>query len=1105
MDTSAPYMLAKALRNSGMASTSNVYDPERFAGRGKSALSTQDDSCWADTLATLADRSLDPLFWRADRLDIEAWSQHIPFAHWLVCATAPRTLVELGTHSGVSYSAFCYAVVRAGLGTRCHAVDTWRGDSHAGYYAPEVLADLRAFHDERFGAFSTLLQCTFDEALAYIEDESVDLLHIDGLHTYDAVRHDFDSWLPKLSDRAVVLFHDINVRRDDFGVWRLWAELRLQYPAFEFAHGHGLGVLAVGKDIPSPIAALCELTDPAAIAMIRSRFARLGERWSIDTRERQLAQEVRRSAETTAQLRADVEAARNTADRNAEQLRNTLSRLSEVQQQFLGAREQAERFETQVALVQGTKDTLSDRAVELERLLAERGAEQARLSAEREAELARRLAEGQAEQTRLQYELDNVLRSTFWRLTRPARKAASIVPRRLRLTARHLARVAYWVLTPHRTRERIAFFRARREILLDDPPVIPGSADREALPNAASDDVANPDHDEGHDRAIGAADDVESEEMHPSGDGPDLQPEHDAYQRWIQEHDTLTDADRQQIRAHIDSLPQRPLISIVMPAYDSDERRLREAIASIRSQLYPHWELCIADDASPSPLVATVLEELAASDCRIKWTRRETNGHIAAATNSALELATGMFVAFMDHDDLLAEQALYEVAVELNAHPDADLIFSDEDLVDDTGRRYSPYFKPDWNLDLFLGYNMVNHLGVYRRALVERLGGMRLGFEGSQDYDLALRVVAATDPSRIRHIPSVLYHWRQSVGNTFSELHLDRCVEAGRAAIRAHLHSVDCAGAEVLAHPTIREFTRVQWPLPAVLPRVSIIVPTRDRADLLARCVSGVLHRTDYHDFELIIVDNDSVEIETNILLQGLAPDPRVRILPFAGKFNYSTMNNHAVELATGEIVVLLNNDIDVIRGDWLREMVSHLLRPQVAAVGAKLLYANNTIQHAGVALGTGGVAGHIGVGKPRDDRGYFGLHTLVREVSACTAACLALKREAYLEVGGLEETHLPVAFNDVDLCIRLRQRGYKIIWTPFAELYHLESATRGPDTTPQNAPRARREVEYMRKRWGMVLDADPFYNPNFSRGDTHFSLAFPPLREKPWRRRTEV
>lgn len=1047
-----------------MADRLKSIDPDRRSGHADptTVSSPQLNRHGLGSLMALADRSLDPLFWRAERLGTEsAWWEHVPFAHWLVCTTAPRVLVELGTHSGVSYSAFCNAVVRAGLGTRCHAVDTWQGDRHANLYGPEILADLRAFHDERFGAFSTLLQCTFDEALDYIDDGSVDLLHVDGLHTYEAVQHDFESWLPKLSDRAVVLFHDINVRRDDFGVWRLWAELRGQYPTFDFVHGYGLGVLAVGKETPAPVAALCGLTDPTEIAAIRARFARLGEHWWTETHKRMVLLDLGRHAGAAAEARAalaqrDSDLAQRTAELHTAQevtgrtmasLRATSTRLSEVEQECSELRDRAEEAETE--------------AVESGNLAATL----------------------QTEEARLRRELGAVVQSTFWRMTGPARRATSLIPASLRRHGRNTARVAYWVITPHRTRNRIAFFRARRAARhlaasTTETSSLDGPADGD-LPSAST--ATTP-----------------------------IQLSNASYEQWIQKHDSLSETDRQKIRRHIDSLPAKPLFSVVMPVYEANVRWLHEAVASVRSQLYPFWELCIADDASQDPGVVSALTELSASDPRIRCVRREKNGHIAVATNSALELATGEFIALMDHDDILAERALYEVAVELNAHPDSDLIFSDEDQIDNLGRRQTPYFKPEWNLDLFLGHNMVNHLGVYRRALVKRLGGMRVSFEGSQDYDLALRVVAATDPDRIRHIPAILYHWRQPGGTSFSEVNLERCAASARIALAEYLRSAEqSAEAEVTPHPALPGWTRVRWRISDAPPRVSVIVPTRDRADLVARCVAGVLHRTDYNDIELIIVDNDSVKPETATLFQGLGRDPRVTILHFGGEFNYSAMNNRAVEGATGEVVVLLNNDIDIIGGDWLLEMVSHVLRPKVGAVGAKLLFADNTIQHAGVALGIGsydggpGVAAHIGRGMERDDPGYFGQNALVREVSACTGACLAMKRDIYMEVGGLDEAHLPVAFNDIDLCIRVRQQGYKIIWTPFAELYHLESASRGPDNTPAAAPRFRKEVQYMRERWGMLLDNDPFYNQNFSRANSDFALASPPLRGKPWRNMT--
>jgi O-antigen biosynthesis protein len=1001
---------------------------------------------WTDTLKAVSDPSLDPHFWRAERLGAPSAWQHVPFAHWIVCATAPRVLVELGTHTGVSYAAFCQAVARERLATRCHAVGTWRGDPHAGAYGPKVFDELRPFHDERFGAFSTLLQYTFDEALDHFEDGSIDLLHIDGLYTYQAVRHDFESWLPKLSTKAVVLFHDINERGGDFGVWRLWAEFCHQYPAFEFLHGHGLGVLAVGADAPVPVTALCKLVEPAAVAVIRTRFARLGERGWMDTLAQDTGQRTAVSSAEAEQLRAEVArysteaaASRTAAERARGDFRAAIARASQAEHDTAGLRTRAEQAEARAQLIEAEAGKAAARAAELGRAL-----------------------------TQVQAERDSVLASTAWRATWLLRSAGSRLPRPARRALRGAAKLGWWSVTmklPRKLRERQ---EARRTHCL-----IADDVGREPCPKVEQS------------RAV-----------------------EESYQRWVRENDSLSDADRHDIQVHIGLLREKPLISVVMVAYETDETWLREAIASVRSQLYPYWELCVADDASCSPHVAAVLAAAAAADSRIKWVRRDDNGHIAEATNTALGLATGSFIALMDHDDLLAERALYEITVILNAHRDADLIYTDEDQIGDTDYRHTPYFKPEWNHDLFLGHNMVNHLGVYRRSLVERLGGLRVGFEGSQDYDLALRVVAETSSDRIHHIPAVLYHCRRTGDSSFSELHLDRCTDAARKAIAEHLLSMGglAADAKVSPHPTIPGWNRIRWPLPAPPPRVSIIVPTRDRPDLLAQCAAGVLHRTDYPEIELIIVDNDSIEEETQILLRGLSRDPRVRVLPFAGEFNYSAINNGAVRQATGEVVVLLNNDTIVIGADWLREMISQVMRPKVGAVGAKLLYADDTVQHAGVALGTGsfddgpGVAGHFGYRNTRHDPGYFGQNALTRELSACTGACLALRREVYQEVGGLDEEHLPVAYNDVDLCIRLRQSGYKIIWTPFAELYHLESASRGSDEAPNTAPRFRRDVEYMRARWGSVLANDPFYNPNFSRVDSNFSLGFPPLRAKPWR-----
>jgi GT2 family glycosyltransferase len=571
------------------------------------------------------------------------------------------------------------------------------------------------------------------------------------------------------------------------------------------------------------------------------------------------------------------------------------------------------------------------------------------------------------------------------------------------------------------------------------------------------------------------------------------------YQDWVARCDTLDDNDRQNILTHLETLTYQPLISVIMPVYETPAALLRQALDSVRAQLYPHWELCIADDASPSPHVAAILADYAARDARIRFVRRDANGHISAATNSALQLARGEFIALMDHDDLLAEHALYHVVVELNRSPDADLIYSDEDRVDEKGRRHDPYFKTDWNPELFLGHNMVSHLGVYRRSLVEKIGGLRLGLEGSQDYDLALRVSRETAPDRIRHIPAILYHWRSStLKSSFSESQLQRCVDAARRAKADHLRAI---GDESIIepHPFLPQWERVRRMVPTPAPLVSLIVPTRNRADLLRPCLDGLMRRTAYPNLEIIVIDHDSDEPETRELLREVSLDPRVRVMPYRGVFNYSDMNNKAVAIAHGELIGLLNNDVDVIDADWLDEMVALASRPENGVVGAKLLYPDGSVQHGGVVLGVGGVAAHLHLGLGAKDAGYFGRLQLSSNVSAVTGACLVVRKAVYEEVGGLNAADLTVAFNDVDFSLKVAARGYLNAWTPFALLFHHESPSRGTDFEPEKAARFRREVLYMQRTWGKTLEADPFYNINFSLANSNFELAIPGRRAKPW------
>ncbi|MDQ7996431.1 MAG: glycosyltransferase family 2 protein [Luteibacter sp.] len=567
------------------------------------------------------------------------------------------------------------------------------------------------------------------------------------------------------------------------------------------------------------------------------------------------------------------------------------------------------------------------------------------------------------------------------------------------------------------------------------------------------------------------------------------------YKEWIR----LYEQDYPQLdrpaAERVSALPRRPVFSVVVPVYNTDERWLRACIDSVISQHYSDWELCIANDASTDPRVRVVLDEYQRKDHRIRVVHRSENGHISAASNSALELASGEYVALLDHDDELHPMALLSMAEAVNRHPGWRMLYSDEDKIDTKGCRFEPYFKADYNYDLFLAQNSICHLGVYETALIREVGGFRLGLEGSQDWDLALRCVEKLRADEIGHVPEILYHWRAIPGSTaLSADQKNYAHDSGLRAVADHVAKV-APGASVLPIERHAGHYRVQYPLPAPVPKVSLIVPTRDKLELLRVCVSSILDITKYEDFEILIVDNGSEERATLDYFAEIVSDKRVRVLPYPHAFNYSAINNFAVEHTDAEVIGLVNNDIEAISSDWLTEMVSQAVRPLIGAVGALLYYPDDTVQHGGVVTGIGGVAGHVHHGLPRGSSGYFSRMALVQNLSCVTAACLVIRREVYRQVGGLDEG-LKVAFNDVDFCLRVRDAGYRNLWTPFAELYHHESASRGYEDTPEKVARFQAECNFMFKRWGESLDADPAYNPNLTLTAAAYQLAFPPRRQ---------
>lgn len=560
------------------------------------------------------------------------------------------------------------------------------------------------------------------------------------------------------------------------------------------------------------------------------------------------------------------------------------------------------------------------------------------------------------------------------------------------------------------------------------------------------------------------------------------------YDSWVALYGALTPP----TKGEIEGWTSRPLFSVVMPTYNTPDKWLRKCIMSVVEQSYPHWELCIADDCSTKPEVMKVLREFEARDPRIKVVHRQENGHISASSNDAIKIATGDYIVLLDHDDELHLHALYEMAKGFRANPSWKMAFSDEDKIDDKGRRFDPYFKADWNYDLFLSHNCISHLGVYSRDLVESVGGFRLGYEGSQDWDLALRCIEMLKHHEVGHVPHVLYHWRAIPGST--ALGPGEKTYAHFAAMKSIQSHLDRIGrdAEVLDIPNFSGNYRVRNRLPSPAPRVSLIIPTRNRADLLRAAVRSILEKTEYPDYEIIIVDNQSDEPETFELFDELRRDPRLSILSYDAPFNYSSINNFAASKASGTIIGLLNNDVEVISPDWLEEMAGHASRPEVGAVGAMLYFPDNTIQHAGVILGFNGVGVHAYADRPRGWVGMMLRARLLQNYSAMTAACLLVRKDVFNQVRGLDE-RLKVAYNDIDFCLRIRQAGYLNVWTPYAELYHHESASRGSDLDEAKRQRFDLEVQLMMSRWGSLIRADPAYNPNLASTGNTFDLAFPP------------
>ncbi|MDG1173165.1 MAG: glycosyltransferase [Opitutales bacterium] len=866
--------------------------------------------------------------------NVPSWHRHLPFAYDLVAHLKPKQFVELGVHYGDSYFTFCQSVKDHGIECNCHGIDTWKGDHHAGLYGEEVWEMVKHHNDSNFKEFSTLARESFLKAASRFKDQSIDLLHIDGLHTYEAVREDFTTWIGKVTNGGIVLFHDVEEKQNDFGVWKFWKELQKEFPTVNFEHGHGLGVL-FNQPIGEPVS------------------------WYLDSYDsKRLGNLYYRVKGENVRLRKQYFELENSQIENESSSKELTNELNE--------------FDFKCS------------------------------------ELEKAFHESMRQNLILRDKVKRIQNSFSWNITYPLRFL-------------------------------------RRALL--DPLLRSFIGNRKAKRQSIS------------------------------------------FNEWVEEYDTIDENRLKLYLSECEQLTINPLISIVVPIHKVSVKILEATIDSVKEQVYQNWELILIDDCSHDFDLKQKILLFQASDYRIKAFFRDVRGNIAQASNEGINRSAGSYILFLDHDDLLRNHSLLRIVQAIESNSSLKLIYSDEDKINILGRRTSPNFKPSWNPDLLLSQNYICHLLCVEANVLKQVSGFREGYEGCQDWDLVLRITERLNSQEIHHIPEILYHWRKSGTSTATSLMAKPYV--AKNSLKVIESALQRRGVSAQVHLTseINNYIKIEYEIRETHPLVSIIIPTRDQLSHLQKCIDGVLKNTNYPDLEILVCDNDSEEISTLEFLNSLDGNPKIRVLRIPGPFNYSRINNQAVSMSKGDMILFLNNDVEAINEDWLKEIVSHALRPEIGCVGAKLLYPNNTIQHAGVVLGIGGVAGHAFRAFPHNHSGYMGRLNLVQNYSAVTAACMMVRKSIFLQSGGFDEENLKVAFNDVDLCLKIKKLGYRNLWTPYAQLFHHESASRGNDLSPANLKRYTQESDYLKSKWSEYVNDDPSYNPNLTYDREDFTL----------------
>jgi len=913
----------------------------------------------------------------------------------------------------------CQAVKDANLKTKLYAIDTWKGDKQAGFYGEEVISEVIKIKNQFYQKQKIiLLRTSFDEAFLKYSKQSIDLLHIDGLHTYDAVKHDLSNWLSKVSKDGVVVLHDIEEKKEDFGVYKLWAELKQKYCTIEFHHSHGLGILFLNKEKNNKVKMF--------ETVWQKYYPLLCDNINLKKNIQSYKLHLLKALDEVTTYKNELQSAQNEIAR----LHNDLNKILNTV-----------KWKVLVRLQRLTPPHIKKLALPI-LSTAFKQMQKSKLMYERYRNI-------------LYIKQSGLFDSQWYLKTYHDVKKAKLNP-----LIHYLDFGAYEGRNPSTRFDSSIYLQQNPDVVaVKMNPLV-------------------------HYMKFGIYNNIVPQS-----------PVNSQYQLWLNKH-RLKKEDRE--KQKIDSLQfkYRPKISIITPVFDPPEKFLKECIESVINQTYDNWELCLADDHSTKNYVREILDEYKGRDKRIKVVYRRSNGHICNASNSALKLATGKYVGLLDDDDILWPNALFENIKAINRNPLAAFLYSDEDKLEENGIEHTdPFFKPDWSPDYLRQINYITHFAIIKKSLMNKLNGFQKGLEGAQDWDVFLRATNEIEKSgnerkKIIHIPTVLYSWRKSSTSTASEKHVGNikryAYENQKTVLLRDLKNRNYKGTVTSTEETSLNY--IHYSIEKG-PFVSIIIPTKNKYGLISSCINSIMNKSTYTHFEIILIDTGTTEEDTIKYYDILKENATISIHHWNKPFNFAAICNWGATLAKGKHLIFLNNDTKVITPDWIENMLAHSQHPKTGAVGIKLLFDDNTIQHAGVIIGLSGFAGHIFQNTMNKLHTHipFGKIHWTRNYSAVTGACLMIKKQLYTKVGGMNEK-FTMCGNDVDLCLRIYELGYYNVYSANAELFHYETQTRDPNNIPQ------KDYEFSIKSYSKYLKkGDPFFNRNMS----YWNLS-PTIKTKP-------